>query len=884
MMSHVRERAGPDRPERLHMIGKTVCHYKILEELGGGGMGVVYRAEDTRLKRIVALKFLSPELTRDERAKRRFVTEAQAASQLDHPNICGIHDIEETKDGQLFLVLSCYEGETVRARLEKGPMPIDEAVGLAIHVARGMEEAHSRGIVHRDIKPANIFLADDGRAKILDFGLAKLTGRTRITRIGATVGTVAYMSPEQARGGDVQAPTDIWSLGVVLYEALTGGLPFPGERPEAVLYSVVHEEPEPLGALRHDVPPELEAIVDRCLKKDPDKRFASAAELVSALEQLGLARMSRSSLIGIGSTTRIPILRARRRGRVVAAVVLVLACVGLFALPQSRSAVSSWFGGDTDSPQLKLLAVLPFRNAGDGSDAAFVDGLRRHLIFRLSQLEQFDDDFRVIPAAELDTHDVTTPAEALGISGATHALEGTVVRSGHGVSLWLDLIDTRSRKKVDDRQWQDDLANVAACQEDPVVATADMLGLTLQEPSRRRLSAGGTTVPGAFDAYVGGLGRLCAAADDSTDHVADAVSLFNEAVTLDPSYALARVGLGPAYWSTFETTGDPEDARKAAESARVADELDDRMAAAHVTLGLIEAQAQNYSAAAREFTRALDIDPVNLRAHRELAEASDKNGDAALAERTYKEAVAVRPKHWVAHYSLGYFYYEEGRYDEALRALSEASALAPDNPWPYLAIGALHFTEDRFDDACVQLNRARELKPSRYVYTILGTCHFVQSRYADAISMYEMALKEDESHYSAWGNLAAAYNVVPGGDERAVECYSRAVELAEEQLKFTPRDADLLSSLACYCAELGDSTMAWDYLGRSMALHPEDDAVMFEIGLTHEILDDRDGALDWIGRAVENGFSRYQVESTPDLREFCTDERYSRLAHGGSGR
>ena len=869
------------------MIGETVCHYRIIEKLGGGGMGVVYRAEDTRLKRTVALKFLSPELTRDERAKRRFVVEAQAASQLDHPNICTIHEIEETEDGQLFLVLSCYEGETVRQRLEKGPMPIDEAVGLAIHVARGMEEAHSRGIVHRDIKPANIFLADDGRAKILDFGLAKLAGQTRITRAGSTVGTVAYMSPEQAHGGDVEASTDIWSLGVVLYEALTGGLPFPGERPEAVLYSVVHEDPEPLGALRHDVPPELEAIVDRCLRKKPDERFASAAELVSALEPLGGGRTSGSSLIGIGSTTRIPVLPARRRGLVVAAVVLVLACVGLFALPRGRSALWSWFGG-TGLPELKQVAVLPFRNAGDVSDDAFVDGLRRHLTFRLSQLEQDDHNFRVIPATELDRHDVTTPEEAFGVSGATHALEGTVVRSGHGVSLWLDLVDARSGEKVDNLQWQDNLANVAACQEDPVVATAEMLGLTPQEQGHRTLSAGGTTVPGAFDAYLGGLGRLWAEEDDSTDHVADAVSLFTEAVRLDPSYALAHVGLGQGYWSVFKTTGDPEDRRKAAGSARVAVELDDRMAAAHVTLGLIEAQAENRSGAAQEFTRALDADPVSIEARRQLAEVSIDDDELALAESTYEAAVVARPKHWAAHYYLGCFYYTENRYDDALRALGEASALASDNPWPYIVIGAVHFEEDRFDEACAQLNRALELAPSRMAYSILGTCHFVQSRYADAISMYEIALEMDDEYYATWGNLAAAYDaaydVVPGGDEKAAECYARALELGEEQLRFTPHDAGLIASLATYCAELGDSARAWDYLGRSMELHPEDDAVMFEIGLTHEILGDRDAALDWIGRAVENGFSRYQVEGTPDLRDLCTDERYRRLVGDDGGR
>jgi len=878
------------------MIGETVCHYRIIEELGGGGMGVVYRAEDTRLKRTVALKFLSPELTRDERAKRRFVVEAQAASQLDHPNICTIHDIEETEDGQLFLVLSCYNGETVRDRLEKGPMPIDEAVGLAMHVARGLEEAHSKGIIHRDIKPANIFLTDDGRAKILDFGLAKLAGQTKITRVGSTVGTVAYMSPEQAHGGDVQTQTDIWSLGVVLYEALTGGLPFPGERPESVLYSVVHEEPEPLGALRHDVPPELEAIIDKCLKKDPGERFESAGQLAASLEPLRHGRTSGSSLIEIGSTTRIPVGPARRRGLVVATIVLALACVGLFALPQGRSilqngrsAVRSWFGG-TELPELKQLAVLPFRNAGDESNEAFTAGLSWYMASRLGQLEQFEPGFRVISASELAEYHITTPTEALAVSGATLALLGRVSRYGDDISIGLEVVDTSSRRTLRSWHCQDNLANVAAFQGDPVIAATDMLELTPQETSRRVLTAGSTTVPGALDTYMRGLGRISAAEDDSIG-VADAVvllgeaaALFDEAVALDASYALAYDGLGRAYWNAFQITKDPEDARRASESAHLAMGAGDRLASAHIVAGLVESHNGNFQAAVQEFRQALDIDPVNPDARRSLAAASVSAGDFALAEITYKEAVDVRRKHWAAHYDLGFYYYRRGRNEDALRVLGKASALAPGNPWPYTLIGAIYYHTDRLDEAWVMMERSAEVAPSSAAYSNLGTLYFAEARYADASRMYEMALERDDSRSITWGNLAAACNVVPGAGERASECYARALELAQEELKLTPRNADLLAVMASYSAELGNSLRARDFLSRSVELQPDDDQVMFQVGMTHEILGDRDEALLWISRALENGYSRDQVESTPSLRELCTDERYRRLVLRGGGR
>ena len=246
------------------MIGQTVSHYKILEKLGEGGMGVVYRAEDTNLKRTVALKFLPPELTRDADAKKRFVHEARAASTLDHSNICTIYEVEETDDGQTFIAMAFYEGETLKEKIKQSPLKIEEAVNIAIQIADGLQEAHEKDIVHRDVKSANVMITSRGQVKVLDFGLARLAGRTKLTKTGTTLGTAAYMSPEQTKGDQVDHRSDIWSLGVMMYEMLTGRLPFQGDYEQAVVYHITSEAPEPVTGLRTGIPLELERIVGSC--------------------------------------------------------------------------------------------------------------------------------------------------------------------------------------------------------------------------------------------------------------------------------------------------------------------------------------------------------------------------------------------------------------------------------------------------------------------------------------------------------------------------------------------------------------------------------------------------------------------------------------------
>ena len=321
------------------MIGQTVSHYKILEKLGEGGMGVVYKAEDLRLNRFVALKFLSAQLGGDPEQRQRFIHEAKAASALDHPNICAIHEIDETPTGQLFIAMAYLEGETLKNKIERGPLPAREGLDLAVQVGRGLAKAHSRGIVHRDIKPANVIMTTDGVAKIVDFGLAKLAGGTELTRTGTTLGTAAYMSPEQAQGMSADARTDVWALGVVVYEMLTARRPFQGDHLPAILFSIVNHQPRPLRDGRPDLPVELEGIVARALQKDRDVRFPSAAEMLRDLSayQAGLSAPSAPAI------TLAALLQPMRRPRVaIPALAVLLLALLLLGRSWTRASRVRW--------------------------------------------------------------------------------------------------------------------------------------------------------------------------------------------------------------------------------------------------------------------------------------------------------------------------------------------------------------------------------------------------------------------------------------------------------------------------------------------------------------------------------------------------------------
>jgi serine/threonine protein kinase/Tfp pilus assembly protein PilF len=549
------------------MLGKTISHYKILEKLGAGGMGVVYKAEDTKLGRTVALKFLPPELTRDDEAKNRFIHEARAASALQHHNICTIHEIDETPEGQLFIAMDCYQGETLKDKIARGPLPVEEAVDIAGQVAAGLSKAHEAGMIHRDIKPANIMVTKDGEVKILDFGLAKLSGQTQHTKTGTTLGTVAYMSPEQARGASMDHRTDIWSFGVVLYEMLAGTPPFRGEYDQAVMFSVMNDEPQPVANVRPETPDAIGRIIEKCLEKDPRNRYGSAEELTKDIRQLE----------GVRQTT------------------------------SSRSAVQK-------SKELPSIAVLPFRDMSSARDQEyFCEGIAEELINDLAQIAGLRVTARTSAFQFKDRNlDVRRVGRELGVESV---LEGSVRKAGTRLRITAQLINVADGYHLWSEKYDRELEDIFAIQDEISLAIVEKLKVKLLREERSKLEKRFTADEEAYNLYL--KGRYIYNRRDQGG-MFKAIEFFQQAIEKDPLFALPYVGIADCY-GQFAIWGW-QDCRvafpKAMDAVVRALEIDEGLAEAHVSLGWIrEYNDWDFAAAEAEFRRALALNPNSIVAH-----------------------------------------------------------------------------------------------------------------------------------------------------------------------------------------------------------------------------------------------------------------------------
>jgi serine/threonine protein kinase/Tfp pilus assembly protein PilF len=852
------------------LTGTDVGRFHISSRLGIGGMGEIYRAEDTKLKRTVALKRIVPRLHLDEGSRKRLLHEAECASRLNEAHIASIYDVVE--DGEEnFLVMEYVEGQTLRQKMAK-PFSIQEFLSMAEQCAAALATAHERRIVHGDIKPENIMLTPTGQVKILDFGVARvLPQQDETVALGAESsegnvfgGTPSYMAPEVLLERPPDGRADIFSLGIVFYEALTGAHPFHGGSFVVTAQRILEKTPPPLRKGNPRFPAELDRIIGKMLAKDRNERYATAADLLVDLRALQHPSAERV-LPKSNATWRVPKITLG------VAVLIVMGALVFSLVPQARRPFEKWLGA-LPIPREKLVVVLPFALVNsDAQTTPFSDGLTETLTAKLSELS-LTPPLQVIPASEVRSKGVKTADAARSEFGATLVLQGNLQRYGDSLRINATLVDTRTHRQIRAESLTVPASDPFGVQDQIVDSAVQMLGLKVQPQQREELKARGTQVATAYDFYMQGRGYL--QNYDKPENIENAIKVFDRAVELDGRFALAYAGRGEAYWKMYESTKDRRWVEKSQGDCERALHLDSGNAMAHICLGTLDKGTGQYEAAATQFEGAIQKEPSSDDAYRELAEAYAQLGKFANAEETYRRAIALRPHYWASYNWLGVFYYSRAQYREAAQMFEQVAALAPDNARGLSNLGASYVSQGRYADAIPVLVRSIAIRQSGGAFSNLGNAYFYLRRYDDAARAYKQAVELRQTDFRLWRNLGDGYYWSSGKRTLAGDAYRRAVSAAEEQLQVNPKDADALGIVAVCNAMLGDKTAAFNSLENALQLSPGDPETFFRAALVHNQFGDNAPALAWLKKAVAGGISAQMVRDTPDFDHLSSDSGF----------
>ncbi len=872
-------------------------------------MGAVYQARDQELDRIIALKVIRPELAANPSILARFKQELILSRNVTHKNVVRIFDLGEA-GGTKFITMEYVEGEDLRTVLRrKGKFSAKEAVPVIQQICRALEAAHSEGVIHRDLKPQNVMRDPQGRVVVMDFGLARSLESEGMTQTGALVGTLEYMSPEQALGASLDQRSDLFAVGLIFFELVTGKAPYKADTAIASLMKRTHERAVPASDVDPSIPVSLSAIVGRCLERDPKDRYQCAADLLKELEVWGSdPNLAVSSHVGIASSapaTPAPASQASGpRSMQISlnlpsqrawmwAVVALGVVVLFFAIPVTRHLVfrpaaesvgSEGVEGIPDLSKGKFIAVLPLKVLGDEKSLGYVaDGLVDALSAKMFQLQSVQ--VASSTAVEKITSGVTSKdqpiakiARALGVN---LILQGTVVGSPDKLRITLNLEDVAGNRRL----WTQEFSGVPQ----DLLTLEDQIYNSLVQalelrPSSEEMAKSGvhpTENANAYDLYL--KGRDALRGTQGSRDIESAVRFFENALHDDSGFALAYTGLADADLRLYKSSKDPIDAEKAVAAAQKAASLNPNLPEVHLSLGSVYNATGKSTEAVGELKKALALASNSDEAYRRLGDAYRAGGHKPEALTAYQSAVNANPYYWSNHNTLGGAYFQFGDSEKALQEYQKVSELAPDNPIGYQNTGAVYFRLGKWNDSITAYQKSLSIQPDATTYSDIGTAYFFLKRYDDSIKVFEKAVDLSPKDEQVMGNLADAYRAA-GRKDQAGTTYDKAIQLAFRQLQVNPKLASVTGDLALYYAKKGDGGHALEYIRQARSLDREDLQLLYFQAQIYALTNHQQDALTALRQAFQKGYSSEEAVNDPELGSLKSLPEFSKLVAEYSGK